>query len=263
MNILEEIINLKKKEVDSDKQKFPLSTFSNRIKKKKYFFSKKLEDFKKNKKTAIIAEIKKASPSKGIICKNFNYLEIAKDYFQNGAACLSVLTEEKFFMGKKEYILEIKKKFDIPILCKDFFIDTYQIDQANSFGADCILILLKSTEDRLAKDLLKKSNELEMDSIIEVHNEKEMERALKLNAKIIGINNRNLETFEVSLDNTIRLYEKFKKNLNDKILICESGIFTKDDIKKITKSTQINNFLVGESLMKSSSISDCLKDLIK
>ena len=173
------------------------------------------------------------------------------------------LLKKKYFLGNKQFVKDIKKKFNIPVLNKDFFIDPYQIYEANKNGADCILIIINSTDVNLVKDLISVSNELSMDFILEVHNEKEMETALKYDEGIIGINNRNLENFTVSLDNTVKIFKEFESSLKNKLLISESGFKDRNDLAKIKNETGINNFLIGESLMKSSSIKECFQKFIK
>ena len=190
-------------------------------------------------------------------------MNIAQEYINNNAACLSVLTEKKYFLGSKVFVKDIKEKFNIPILNKDFFIDPYQVFEANKNGADCILIIINSTGGNLIKDLISASNELGMDFILEVHNEKEMEVALNFNGGIIGINNRNLKNFTVSLDNTIRIFREFESSLKNKLLISESGFKDKNDLAKIKNETGINNYLIGESLVKSNSIKECFEKFLK
>ena len=263
MNILKKIINDKYEEVRLDKINTPFTELKKKVSNKNNAFSKSLDKFKKNNKIAIIAEVKKASPSKGILKDNFNHLEIAEEYVINNAACLSVLTEKKYFLGDKKFVTDIKKKFNIPILNKDFFIDPYQVIEANKNGADCILIIINSSDSTLIDELLSSANELGMDSILEIHNEKEMEIALSYKNALLGINNRNLENFNVTLDTTIKIYKEFESALKNKIIISESGFHSNEDINKIKNETGINNFLIGESLIKSDSISECFKNLVK
>ncbi len=263
MSILKKIIVDKKKEVENDKKQFPIHELKSKVSQKNNIFSKCLKKYEEKNTPAIIAEIKKASPSKGILVDKFNHLNIAEEYVKNNAACLSVLTEKKYFLGNKQYVKDIKKKFSIPILNKDFFIDPYQVFEANKNGADCILIIINSTSKNLVKDLISVSNDLGMDFILEIHNEKEMESALNYDAGIIGINNRNLEDFTVSLDNTIRIFKEFESSLKNKLLISESGFKEKNDLIKIKNETGINNYLIGESLVKSNSIKECFEKLIK
>ncbi len=263
MSILKKIIVDKKKEVENDKKQFPIHELKSKVSQKNNIFSKCLKKYEEKNTPAIIAEIKKASPSKGILVDKFNHLNIAEEYVKNNAACLSVLTEKKYFLGNKQYVKDIKKKFSIPILNKDFFIDPYQVFEANKNGADCILIIINSTSKNLVKDLISVSNDLGMDFILEIHNEKEMESALNYDAGIIGINNRNLEDFTVSLDNTIRIFKEFESSLKNKLLISESGFKEKNDLIKIKNETGINNYLIGESLVKSNSIKECFQKFIK
>jgi len=178
-------------------------------------------------------------------------------YVENGASFLSVLTEEDFFLGKLEYIENIKKNYKVPILCKDFFIDTYQVPLAKSFGADCILIILSAVDKTIAKDIYQAARELNISTLVEVHSPKEAEIALSFENSLIGINNRNLETLEVSLNTTIKLSKILNSHKNP--LICESGIHSTDNIKFIIDNTGIYNFLIGESLLKSQDIGSKLK----
>ena len=208
-------------------------------------------------KISVIAEIKKASPSSGLIVKNFNHLDIAKSYYDNGASFLSVLAEEHFFLGKLDYIKDIKDNLKIPILCKDFFIDTYQVALAKSFGADCILIILSAVDKILAKDLYQAANDLSISTLIEVHTEQEAEIALSFEDSIIGINNRNLKTLEISLNTSVNLSKILSPHKNP--LVVESGLSSVDDINFIIQNTKITNFLIGESLLKSDDIGLKLK----
>ncbi len=260
-NILDKICKDKLLEITEAKKKLSLDELKQNIKKKEFAFSKQIDNFKINDKTCLIAEIKKASPSKGIFRENFNHVNIAKDYINGGVGCLSIITEKKYFLGSKEYIKDIRKFTNIPILCKDFFVDLYQVYEASVLGADCILILIKNTNSNLINEMYELAMKLGLDVILETHNEREMKIALKFEKAIIGINNRNLEDFSVDINNTINLFNLF--NLHERRVICESGINNYEDIKKIKKETNINNFLVGESLMKSSSISEKITNLIK
>ncbi|MAW01298.1 MAG: indole-3-glycerol phosphate synthase [Candidatus Pelagibacter sp.] len=260
-NILNKICKDKIIEIKEAKNKLSLDELKKNIKKKKFAFSKQIDNFKFDNKTCLIAEIKKASPSKGIFRENFDHVNIAKEYINNGVACLSIITEKKYFLGSKEYIKDIRKFTNIPILCKDFFVDLYQIYEASVLGADCVLILIKNTNKNLINDMYELAINLGLDVILETHNEKEMEIALKFEKAIIGINNRNLEDFTVNINNTINLYNLFE--LHERKVICESGINSHEDIKKIKNETNINNFLVGESIIRSSSISEKISSLLK
>ena len=256
MNILNNIINYKKKKIIIDKNRTKIFLAH----KKKSFFKSKIQSNIKKNKISIIAEIKKASPSKGILKKEFNPISIAKQYIEGGATCLSVLTEDKFFLGNKNYIKQIKKKYNIPILAKDFFIDPFQIYEAKFYGADCILILLSAVKKKLAKELYDTANKCNMDTIVEVHNADEMAIALSLKKSIIGINNRNLKTFQTEINNTINLYKKF--NLKNRVVVSESGINSRKDILHICKKTNIRTFLIGESLIKSNNIKNKISSFL-
>ena len=260
-NILKKIINKKKEKIKIYKKKYSENKLFEDIKNINNFtdFKDKIKKRNSEQKISIIAEIKKASPSAGVIIKNFDLLSIAKLYVENGASFLSILTEEDFFLGKLEYIRDIKNQYKIPILCKDFFIDTYQIALAKSFGADCILIILSAVDKTLAKDLYQTANDLNIATLVEVHSEKEAEIALSFENSLIGINNRNLETLEISLDTSVRLSKILNSHKNP--LICESGIHSPENIKFIIENAQIHNFLIGESLLKSDDISLKLKQL--
>ena len=259
-NTLKEIINKKKERIKAYKKKYSENKLFEDIKNIKNFinFKEKINTRNLEKKISVIAEIKKASPSAGLIVKNFDPINIAKLYFENGASFISVLTEEDFFLGKLEYIKNIKNIYKIPILCKDFFIDTYQISLAKSFGADCILIILSAVDKELAKDLYQAASDLNITTLIEVHTKKEAEIALSFEDSLIGINNRNLETLEVSLGTSIELAKILASHKNS--LICESGIHSSENIKFIIKNAKIYNFLIGESLLKSQNIGLKLKE---
>ena len=201
-----------------------------------------------NKDEAIIAEIKKASPSAGIISEDFDPIQKAKDYEAFGAAALSILTEEDFFLGSIEYLKEVKAITSLPILRKDFMVDEYQIYEAKLMGADCILLIASILSDAQITAFVALAEELELDYLIEVHDEAELSRVEHFKDAMIGVNNRDLKTFTVDLDNSVRLKHKFK---HSNIFIAESGIKNQDDIDYL-KSHQIHAFLIGESLMRDS-----------
>ena len=246
INILEKIIKDKKETLNSIKKNYSLNFLEKKIKNLNFFY-----DFKKaiqyNKGVSIIAEIKKASPSAGILVKNFNHLDIAKIYVDNGATCLSVLTEEKYFLGNLNYILDIKNKFKIPVLAKDFFIDPYQVALSKSYGCDCILIIIAALNGKQADEIFDEAEKHNLSVIVEVHNQKEAEVALRFEKALIGINNRNLKTLDVSINNTISIFKTIKDHKGP--LISESGIKDEQDAKFIYDKTGIKNFLIGESLL--------------
>ena len=259
-NILKKIVERKKEKIIGFKKNYSINNILENIKNINNFIDFKSKIIKRGieKKISIIAEIKKASPSAGILVQNFNPLNIAKLYVENGASFLSVLTEEDFFLGKLDHIRNIKKNHQIPILCKDFFIDTYQVALAKSFGADCILIILSAIDKTLAKDLYQAANDLNISTLIEVHSEKEAEIALSFEDSIIGINNRNLKNLEISLNTSINLSKILNSHKNP--LVCESGIHSHKEIKFIIENANIYNFLIGESLLKSQDIGSKLKE---
>ena len=199
-----------------------------------------------HKSEAIIAEIKKASPSAGIIAENFDPVQKAKEYEVNGASALSILTEEDFFMGSVEHLKKVKKITSLPILRKDFMIDEYQIYESKLIGADCILLIASILSDKKIEDFINIAKELELDYLIEVHDEAELKRIAHHEDALIGINNRNLKTFEVDLDNSVRLRKLFKE---ENIFIAESGIKSREDMNYL-KLNDIRVFLIGESLMR-------------
>ncbi len=259
-NILDKILKEKKESLKTLKKKNPISSLEKKIKELKLFNNFK-ESITNNKGISIISEIKKASPSAGEIIKNFNHIDIAKIYVDNGATCLSVLTEEKYFLGNLNQILDIKNKFKIPVLAKDFFIDPYQILLSKSFGCDCILIIISALDKIQADELYAEALKQKLSVIVEVHDQKEAETALKYKEALIGINNRNLKTLEVSLNNTISIYEIVKDHSGP--LISESGIQSEKDAKYIFDKTGIKNFLVGESLLKSDNPGALMKKIVQ
>ncbi|MDC0447554.1 indole-3-glycerol phosphate synthase TrpC [Pelagibacteraceae bacterium] len=247
-NVLDKIIQDKKESLKILKKDNTLDALEAKIKNFNNFLDFK-ETIAKNKNVSLIAEIKKASPSAGVLVKDFNHLNIAKMYIENGATCLSVLTEEKHFLGKLDYIKDIKNEFKIPILAKDFFIDPYQIALSKSYGCDCVLLIIAALDDKQADEIYAEALKHKLSVIVEVHDHKEAEIALKYENALIGINNRNLKTLDISINNTISIFEILKDHKGP--LISESGIKDENDAKYIYEKTCIKNFLIGESLLKS------------
>jgi len=194
----------------------------------------------------VIAEVKKASPSKGVLRPDFNPAEIAASYAQHGAACLSVLTDEQFFQGKPEYLQQARQACTLPALRKDFLIDPYQVYQARAWGADCILLIVAALDHGLMAELEACAHELGMSVLVEVHDAAELEAALKLKTALLGINNRNLRTFEVSLQTTIGFLPRVPAN---KLVVTESGILGPDDVKHM-RDANVHAFLVGEAFIR-------------
>ena len=245
MNILDEIVAKTKSKLEEKKQGLSLEELSSKID----FENLKETNFKKslqNKAEAIIAEIKKASPSAGIISDNFDPVLKSKEYESFGASALSILTEEDYFLGNIEYLKDVKAITSLPILRKDFIVDEYQIYESKLIGADCILLIASILNDEELKNFSEIAERLKLDYIIEVHDEEELQRVQHFSNAIIGVNNRNLKTFDVDINNSVELKKIFK---GENIFIAESGIKSKKDIEYL-KQHNINVFLSGESLMK-------------
>ena len=245
-NTLEKIISDKSNNIEKYKKSYKIEDL-----KKKVSLYKNYLDFKdklKNNEVSVIAEIKKASPSAGVIVENYDPKVIAKKYLNSGASCLSILTEENYFKGKLEHIDEVKKEVRLPVLCKDFFIDPYQVYLAKSFGADAILIILAAIDEKTAKEIYGVAEKLNMSTIVEVHTGEEAKKALNFKNAIIGINNRNLKTLKTDIKTTYDLHKSLFSHAGP--IVCESGIKSEKEVEEIIKKTKINNFLIGESLLK-------------
>tara|TARA_Y100001970_G_scaffold239131_1_gene300823 strand:- start:359 stop:1150 length:792 start_codon:yes stop_codon:yes gene_type:complete len=249
-NILEKIIQKKKKRIIDLKKAISLDSLYDSIYSNKTFinFKEKIENNIKKENFSIIAEIKKASPSAGIIIENYDPVKIANVYNNNKVTCLSVLTEEDFFLGNLIHISKIKKKINLPILCKDFFVDKFQIPLAKSYGADAILIILAGVSPTLANELYEEALKLNMSVIVEVHTVEEAKQALKFKNALIGINNRNLKTLKTNINTTFDIHNVLVNHSGP--LISESGIKTKEELFELSKKTSIKTFLIGESLLK-------------
>ena len=249
-DVLEEIIKKKIEKVDLLKKSISLNSLNEQIDQNKSFinFKDKIQNNIDNNKISLIAEIKKASPSAGIIIDDYNPIEIAKIYDNNKATCLSILTEEDFFLGNLSDISKVKEKINLPVLCKDFFIDKFQVPLAKSYGADAILIILAGVSDDLANELYEEAIKLNMSIIVEVHTIEEAEKALNFKEALIGINNRNLKTLKTDLNTTYDIYNVLSNHSSP--LISESGIKTKEELLSLENKTEIKTFLIGESLLK-------------
>jgi indole-3-glycerol phosphate synthase len=249
-DVLKEIIKKKIEKVDLLKKSISLNSLNEQIGQNKSFinFKDKIQNNIDNNKISLIAEIKKASPTAGIIIDDYNPIEIAKIYNNNKATCLSILTEEDFFLGSLSDISKVKEKINLPVLCKDFFIDKFQVPLAKSYGADAILIILAGVSDELANELYEEALRLNMSIIVEVHTIGEAEKALNFKEALIGINNRNLKTLKTDLNTTYDIYNVLSNHSSP--LISESGIKTKEELLALENKTEIKTFLIGESLLK-------------
>lgn len=271
MNILEEIVAHKKIEVEKSKERFPLEKLKNQVGAtgqsplQKRNFCQAIKDKIYKKQIALIAEIKKASPSCGVIKDVFDPQEIARSYANGGASCLSVLTDEKYFQGTLNYIEKVKDVVSLPVLRKDFIIDSYQVYESIYYQADCILLIVSALDKDMLRRLFELACESKIDSLIEVHDERELEITLDIGENsqslLIGINNRDLKTFETNLDTTKKLVTKYKRDLSGKVVVSESGIFTGQDIRLLI-DLGVYTFLVGEALMKENDIERATKELI-
>ena len=251
-DILDKIIAVKRDEIAAAMQKLPLAAMradaESRVLTRDFVGA--LRAKVKAGKPAVIAEIKKASPSKGVIREDFIPADVAQSYSENGAACLSVLTDRQFFQGQPDYLKQARASCQLPVLRKDFMVDAYQIYESRAMGADCILLIAACLDDAQLADLEAIAQSLDMAVLVEVHDRAEAERALRLNTPLFGINNRNLKTFEVTLATTLQMVKDMPE-LSDgqRLVVSESGIVTRDDVLRLG-AAGVNAFLVGEAFMR-------------
>ena len=247
-DILNKILRRKIEEIAVCQQRVPLDQLRQQLKTvpSPRGFTQSLRDKQSSGLSSVIAEIKKASPSKGVIREDFNPAQIALSYAGGGAACISILTDQDFFQGHNDYLVAARNACLLPVIRKDFIIDSYQVYEARVLGADCILLIVAALEDAQLRDLYRLSNELGMDTLVEVHNQHELERALNLDLDMVGINNRNLHTFETSLSTTLDLLGQVPEAC---LVVTESGIHSSDDVQ-LMRDHGGNSFLVGEAFMR-------------
>ena len=258
MSALDDICVKKRIHIKAQADKIPLPVIKQRI----HDMPKPLgfiDALRRHKAPTIIAEVKKASPSKGVIREDFNAVEIAKIYERAGAACVSVLTDEPYFQGRDEYLVDIKNAISIPALRKDFMLEEYQIYESRALGADCVLLIMAALDDAQAKNLYALSIALGMDVLVEVHDEEELSRAIKLNPAMIGVNNRNLKTLKVDMNTSRDLVKKIPAKT---LKIAESGISDASTIREMQKLS-FNGFLIGESLMREADITGAFSKLLR
>ena len=258
-DILQKILKTKRHEISEKQRSSPLSKLKQlaEAEDKPRAFLEQLRKTTNKKQNAVVAEIKKASPSKGVIRNQFDPVDIALSYERNGAACLSILTDQQYFQGSDAFIRIVKDRVTLPILRKDFIIDSYQVYEAKTLGADCILLIVAALTIDQLKQLSDLAKALELDVLVEVHDMAELEIALKLDIGLVGINNRNLKTFETTLKTTIELIRSIPSEVT---VVTESGIKTSDDVA-LMLANQVNCFLVGEAFMKSDDPGEALKQL--
>jgi indole-3-glycerol phosphate synthase len=260
-DILKKIVSRKHEEIDEGIKRVPLERMielaSNADQTRGFYNA--LQSKVKQKQSGIIAEIKKASPSKGVLRENFDPVEIAKSYESGGASCLSILTDRDFFQGDPLFLIKARAAVSIPVIRKDFIVDPYQVYESRAMGADCILLIVSCLKDSELKSLSQLASSLGMDTLVEVHDRDELYRALKLKLPMLGINNRNLKNFEVSLQTSIDLLSEID---DDKLVITESGITSKIDVE-LMHNHNVFGFLIGEAFMRDSNPGQKLKEFFE
>ena len=261
MDILEKIVEVKQQEVAAAKKRKPLAAMQSEAYGRVLVrdFEAALRAKMDQGQSAVIAEVKKASPSKGLLRANFEPADIAQSYAEHGAACLSVLTDSDFFQGGPDYLKQARASCDLPVLRKDFMVDAYQIFEARAMGADAILLIAACLDDAQMAEFEAIANDLDMSVLVEVHDRAEMDRALKLRTALLGVNNRNLRTFEVDLNTTLSLKAHCPV---DKFIVCESGIADPADVARI-QAGGVNCFLVGEAFMRADEPGQALSALFQ
>jgi indole-3-glycerol phosphate synthase len=258
-DILDQIIKVKREEVAAAQKQKPMAVV--RTDAESRVLTRDFEGAMRAKiaagQAAVIAEIKKASPSKGVLRAEFIPADIAQSYAEHGAACLSVLTDKQFFQGSVDFLKQARASCDLPVLRKDFMIDAYQVYEARAMGADAVLLIAACLDDAQMADMEAVARSLDMAVLVEVHDRAELDRALKLKTRLVGINNRNLKTFEVSLQTTLDMLPAVPA---DRLLITESGILSADDVKRM-REARVNGFLVGEAFMRAAEPGEALAQL--
>ncbi|AGS38767.1 MULTISPECIES: indole-3-glycerol phosphate synthase TrpC [Cycloclasticus] len=259
-DVLKKIVARKHQEVAERLERFSIDDLKQQIAQASPVrgFVKSIKKKLSNGETAVIAEVKKASPSKGLLRENFNPAEIAASYEAGGAACLSVLTDKDFFQGSEAYLKQARTACKLPVIRKDFIVDPYQVYEARAIGADCILLIVAALDDETLQGLYQLAGELGLDVLVEVHDADELERALRLDLALIGINNRDLRTFDTSLKTTVDLLEHIPDGV---IVVSESGLHKPEDISML-KEHQVHTFLIGEAFMRCDDPGEALKRLI-
>lgn len=260
-DILQKILDTKAQEIVERKQRLPLMQIQQKLKDiaPTRNFLDAIRQRIEAGKTAVIAEIKRASPSKGVLRENFDPAQIARSYEQGGAACLSVLTDVEYFQGDDAYLKLARDACQLPVLRKEFIIDHYQVYESRLIGGDCILLIAAALDDDQLRGFTELAHSLDMAVLVEVHDAEELQRALKLDVTLVGINNRNLRTFETSLDTTLELLPAIP---DDKIVITESGIHQRDDIETML-AHNVHSFLIGEAFMRAEQPGDRLAQLFE